>query len=221
MPCFVNDSTLHLIKCNIAFPSATKTVHYREAVMCCFLGGGGGGFLSTSNKAQLQRDIVHLSQISCLCNCLSTSRPSSVGKNTLSCGCEITDIYVVVHHWACQRTKNLDVPRTKPQRRPGTVNGDCMERSPYGFQINIPRQTYCTYMIPLDAQSSPCLELPQEEGTKLQIQASILDGYKGKMESEDKACSAYLELMFPPFFFPFPSQVLNILLKPIKIVTTC
>lgn len=68
-------------------------------------------------------------------------------------------------------------------------------------------------MIPLDARSSTCLELPQEEGTKLQIQASILDGYKGKMGSEDKACSAYLELMFPPFFLPFSVSSVERLIK--------
>ena len=42
--CFVNEPTFLLIKCNITFLSAAKTVNRREAGMCCFLGGGGGDF---------------------------------------------------------------------------------------------------------------------------------------------------------------------------------
>lgn len=58
--------------------------NHRDAVVCCFLevewGGAGGGVgggvgLSSRTKAQLQRDIVHLSQISCLCNYLCILNP--------------------------------------------------------------------------------------------------------------------------------------------------
>lgn len=68
------------------------------------------------------------------------------------------------------------------------MNREPIEKSPYGFQINIPRQTCCKYMIPLHAQCSPCLELTQEEGAKQQIQASILDGCKTKTGSEYTKC---------------------------------
>lgn len=57
-------------------------------------GGGGSGVLRSRTNAELQRDIVHLSQISCLWNSLSTS---SAGENTLSSGSEITGTYVVEH----------------------------------------------------------------------------------------------------------------------------
>lgn len=57
--------------------------------------GGGSGVLRSRTNAELQRDIVHLSQISCWWNSLSTS---SAGENTLSCGSEITGAHVVQHH---------------------------------------------------------------------------------------------------------------------------
>lgn len=70
-------------------------------------------------------------------------------------------------------------------------------------------QTYCIHMIPLDAQSSACLGLIQEEGTKLQIQASILDGYRTK--TGGVLCILTANVSSVLFLFPF--QVLNILLK--------
>lgn len=67
----------------------------------------------------------------------------------------------------------------------------------------------------LDAQSSPCLELPQEGGTKLQIQASILDGRKRKIGSEDIGVLCILPAHVPST--SFSSFFLGIFLpRPIK-----
>lgn len=181
--------------------------------MCCLLGveWGGAGVLSSRTKAQLQRDIVHLSQISCLCDCLSTLSPSSVGKNTLSCGCEITGIYVVVYQWACQRIKKRRIFPAWSCREdlvPWTES-----EKPWWFSFPDRCSVYTTvYMIPLDAQSSPSLEIRQEEGTNLQIQESILDGYKTKGGGGD----GHALLIASFYFFSFPVSSLNILLTAIK-----
>lgn len=181
---------------NRAFSSSRTPCFPNESATFTFLQWAAekllcrGGFLSTSTKAQLQRVIVHLSQISFLCNCLSTLR------NTLSGGWEITGIYVVVQHWAWQRYNKpdkVDIHRMKPIKR---IRYSEWQQAPMGFTLtNIPRQPQWSYiyikiskyLILLDAQSSPCC-------------TSIRIGWLKKRKSR-KAYSAFLQLMFPPFFF--------------------
>ncbi len=64
-------------------------------------------------------------------------------------------------------------------------------------------------------------ELTREEGTNLQIKASILDGNKAKKrEVKIKRVPRAHSSCFL-HFFPLVSRVLNVLLKPIKNLTTC
>lgn len=75
---FIDKPTIPFIKCNINFPSATNNSVLQGNCYALF---SGGKFLSAHTEAELQRDIVHLTKISCLCR-----------KNTLSCGGAITGI---------------------------------------------------------------------------------------------------------------------------------
>lgn len=93
----------------------------------------------------------------------------------------------------------------KLQRRPGTMNRE--RKALVVFRSTFPDRcsVYTTvYMIPLDAQSSPSLEIRQEEGTNLQIQESILGG------------DGHALLIASFYFFSFPVSSLNILLTAIK-----
>lgn len=160
VPWLVDASTFHLIKCNnITFLSVTKNNALQRS--CCVL-FSRGKFLCTCTRAELQRDIVHLSQISCLCNCLSTLRPSSGGKNTLSCGCEITGIYVVVYHWACQRTKQLGFFPAWSHNG-DLVQSKTLNRDKPSWFSDQHSQTDMYYMIPFDAQRVPSMQQTQRE----------------------------------------------------------
>lgn len=91
----------------------------------------------------------------------------------------------------------------KLQRRPGTMNRE--RKALVVFRSTFPDRcsVYTTvYMIPLDAQSSPSLEIRQEEGTNLQIQESILDGYKTKGGGGDGHA-----LLIASFYFFFLSYL--------------
>lgn len=156
----------HLIKCNIAFFSATKTLHHREAVTCCDLGveRDGGGVLCSRTNAQLQRDIVHLSQISGLCDFLSILSPSSLGKNTLSCVCEIKGICVALHQWAHWRIKSIfSVWSCEEAHEQRVRRGEPWWRSgQHARQIN------CIYMAAWDTHRWSLLEITQKpENTRI------------------------------------------------------
>lgn len=111
------------------------------------------------------------------------------------------------------KKKKKNIPCMKLQRRPGTMNRE--RKALVVFRSTFPDRcsVYTTvYMIPLDAQSSPSLEIRQEEGTNLQIQESILDGYKTKGGGGD----GHALLIASFYFFSFPVSSLNILLTAIK-----
>lgn len=87
-PAWLMNQHLRFIKRSITFLSATKTAHSRDAVMCCFPRVVVVVRLRAEElKHDFKGKIVHLSQISSLCDCLSILSPSSAGENTLSCGC--------------------------------------------------------------------------------------------------------------------------------------
>ena len=130
------------------FVNRSRTKSFRETVTHCL----------TLNEP------VQSNELSYDETTLSLVQREEKKKYTLSCGCEITGISIVVHHWVCQGTKCLGID--SPQHHEATMVSQVRGRDkPLWFSDQHSQTDVCYMLLP------PCPEtnLPESKQKSIQL----------------------------------------------------